>query len=130
MGEDIALLDAVRCVRKNLTDGLGVTIAFIDDHAALAVALAQRAVLAGLASDAEPDMRDRLRSAAEAHRSSHEKALGHPICNAAAAPDMAEACRMLVESYDADMGTYALGKLYEAREAARAALSKAKGETE
>ena len=48
----------------------------------------------------------------------------------AAAPDLAEACRMLVESYDADMGTYALGKLYEAREAARAALSKARGETE
>ena len=47
----------------------------------------------------------------------------------AAAPDMAEACRMLVESHDADMGTYALGKLYEAREAARAALSKARGET-
>ena len=48
----------------------------------------------------------------------------------AAAPDLAEACRMLVESYDADAGTYALGKLYEAREAARAALSKARGETE
>lgn len=48
----------------------------------------------------------------------------------AAAPDLAEACRMLVESYDADMGTYALGKLYEARQAARAALSKARGETE
>ena len=47
----------------------------------------------------------------------------------AAAPDLAEACRMLVESYDADAGTYALGKLYEAREAARAALSKARGET-
>lgn len=47
-----------------------------------------------------------------------------------AAPDLAEACRMLVESYDADMGTYALGKLYEAREAARAALSKARGKTE
>lgn len=46
----------------------------------------------------------------------------------AAAPDLAEACRMLVESYDADMGTYAIGKLYEAREAARAALSKARGE--
>lgn len=47
----------------------------------------------------------------------------------AAAPDLAEACRMFVESYDADAGTYALGKLYEAREAARAALAKARGET-
>lgn len=46
-----------------------------------------------------------------------------------AAPDLAEACRMFVESYDADMGTYALGKLYEARQAATAALSKARGET-
>ena len=47
----------------------------------------------------------------------------------AAAPDLAEACRMFVESYDIDAGTYALGKLYEAREAARAALAKARGET-
>lgn len=46
-----------------------------------------------------------------------------------AAPDLAEACRMFVESYDAEMGTYALGKLYEAREAARLALAKARGET-
>lgn len=48
----------------------------------------------------------------------------------AAAPDLAEACRMLVESYDAETGAYALGRLYEARDAARLALSKARGETE
>lgn len=47
----------------------------------------------------------------------------------AAAPDLAAACRMLVDSYQEATGAYGLGALYEAREAARAALAKARGDT-
>lgn len=71
--------DAICAVRERLTNGLGVVVAFIDDHAGLAVLLAQRAVLAGLASDADPETQERLAAAAEPHRSKHEKALGRLI---------------------------------------------------
>jgi hypothetical protein len=43
------------------------------------IGLAQRAVLAGLASDFPPDMQDRFSCASEKHRADHEKCLGFPI---------------------------------------------------
>ena len=46
---------------------------------AVLVGLAQRAVLAGLASDCQPDMQRRFSEAAEKHREEHEKSLGRKI---------------------------------------------------
>jgi len=86
MMDDDMEAGALCAVRERLTNGLGVVVAFIDDHAGLAVLLAQRAVLAGLASDADPETLTRLAAAAEPHRSKHEKALGRPIAPALPAP--------------------------------------------
>lgn len=66
-------------IRQRLTDGLGVTVAFIDDHAQLAITLAQRAILAGLAVDADPETLARLTEASEKHRQAHENHLGFAI---------------------------------------------------
>lgn len=66
-------------VRSIVNEGLGVDLTFIDDNVMILVGLAQRAVLAGLASDCQPDMQKRLSEAAEKHRAAHESALGRSI---------------------------------------------------
>lgn len=71
--------EAVHIMRERCEEGLGFSCTFVDDDMNVLVALAQRAVLAGLASDAQPDMKRRMTEAAEKHRDGHERALGYPI---------------------------------------------------
>lgn len=70
---------AVDAMRRWTREGLGFNCTFVDDEMRLIVGLAQRAVLAGLASDAQPDALRRFTEASEPHRAAHEKALGRPI---------------------------------------------------
>ena len=70
---------AVDACRRWTKEGLGFNCTFVDDDIKVIVGLAQRAVLAGLDSDAQPDMQRRFREAAEKHRGVHEKALGRSI---------------------------------------------------
>lgn len=72
-------IDAIGATRRWAEEGLGFNCTFVDDDMKVIVGLAQRAVLAGLASDFNPDMQARFKKAAEKHRESHEKSLGHPI---------------------------------------------------
>jgi hypothetical protein len=65
--------------RRIVHDGLGLSTTFVDDGIKVLVGLAQRAVLAGLASDCEPYMQRRFLDAAEKHREEHESALGYLI---------------------------------------------------
>lgn len=71
--------DAISEIRAITRDGLGLSTAFVDDGCRLAVALAQRAVLAGLATDCDPDALRRMTAAAESNRSGHEAELGFKI---------------------------------------------------
>ena len=71
--------DAVEACRRWAKEGLGFNCTFVDDDAKVMVGLAQRAVLAGLASDFDDKMRQRLSEAAEKHREAHENSLGRPI---------------------------------------------------
>lgn len=71
--------DAVSEIRKITQEGLGLSTTFVDDGCRLAVVLAQRAVLAGLATDAEPDALKRMTGAAELNRGGHEAELGFKI---------------------------------------------------
>lgn len=70
---------AVTNCRRWAEEGLGFNCTFVDDDMRVIVGLAQRAVLAGLDSDAKPDMQRRFREAAEKHRADHERMLGRPI---------------------------------------------------
>ena len=70
---------AVDAMRRWAKEGLGFNCTFVDDDMKVIVGLAQRAVLAGLASDFSDDMRRRFTAAAERDRASHEASLGHPI---------------------------------------------------
>jgi hypothetical protein len=65
--------------RRIVREGLGFSTTFVDDGIKVLVGLAQRAVLAGLASDCGPDMQRRFLDAAEKHREEHESALGYLI---------------------------------------------------
>lgn len=71
--------DAVHIMRQCAFEGLGFNCTFVDDDMKVLVGLAQRAVLAGLASDCTEDMQRRFTEAAEKHRAGHERALGHAI---------------------------------------------------
>jgi hypothetical protein len=71
--------EALDACRRIVRDGLGFSATFVDDGIKVLVGLAQRAVLAGLASDCEPDMQRRFSNAAEKHRAEHESALGYLI---------------------------------------------------
>lgn len=71
--------EAVHLMREACQEGLGVNCTFVDDNMSLLVGLAQRAVLAGLDTDAQPDMQRRFREAAEPHRAAHESAIGRAI---------------------------------------------------
>lgn len=71
--------EAVAIMRRTAETGLGFSCTFVDDDMAVLVGLAQRAVLAGLASDMTPDMQRRMNAASEAHRAAHETALGRVI---------------------------------------------------
>ncbi len=70
---------AIREMRRIVKEGLGFNCSFVDDDAMVLVGLAQRAVLAGLASDCKPDMQKRFSDAAEKHRAAHESALGRSL---------------------------------------------------
>lgn len=70
---------AVSIMRERCFDGLGINCTFVDDDMNLLVALAQRAVLAGLDADANPDTQRRMREASERVREGHETALGFSI---------------------------------------------------
>lgn len=72
-------LGAVHAIREWAKKGLGFNCTFVDDDMKLIVGLAQRAVLAGLATDAQPDMQRRFREAAEPWRAAHEKTLGREL---------------------------------------------------
>lgn len=71
--------EAIMGMRQVVMDGLGVNCTFVDDNVRLIVALAQRAILAGLDSDVSDDMRKRFSAAAESARADHESALGYKI---------------------------------------------------
>jgi hypothetical protein len=71
--------DAIRVIRRCVRDGLGFNCGFVDDDVRVAVTLAQRAVLAGLASDLTDDMKNRMTAASEKQREAHEKELGRSI---------------------------------------------------
>ena len=71
--------EAVHIMRETCATGLGMNCTFVDDEMTLLVGLAQRAVLGGLATDAQPDTLKRMMNAAEPHRATHEKSLGRPI---------------------------------------------------
>lgn len=71
--------DAVNACRRWADEGLGFNCTFVDDDMRVLVGLAQRAVLAGLASDFDSGMQDRFLKAAEKHRADHEQSLGRPI---------------------------------------------------
>lgn len=71
--------DAVMTCRRWADEGLGFNCTFVDDDMKVLVGLAQRAVLAGLASDFNSDMQRRFSEVAEKHRASHERSLGRPI---------------------------------------------------
>lgn len=70
---------AVDAMRRWAKEGLNFNCTFVDDDMRVIVGLAQRAVLAGLASDFTPGMQKRLSEASERHRESHEKSLGRAI---------------------------------------------------
>lgn len=70
---------AVDACRQWAREGLGFNCTFVDDDAKVMVGLAQRAVLAGLASDFAPDMQRRFTEAAEKHREAHERSLGREL---------------------------------------------------
>ena len=67
--------DAVAACRRWTREGLGFNCTFVDDDMRVIVGLAQRAVLAGLASDFEPDMQRRFMDASRRHRATHERSL-------------------------------------------------------
>lgn len=71
--------EAVHLMRERCKEGLGMNCTWVDDDMNLLVALAQRAVLAGLAADAEPKSLKRMQEASERNREGHEKALGFQI---------------------------------------------------
>ena len=71
--------NAVWVMRETVRTRLGFNCAFVEDEIMLLVGLAQRAVLAGLASDCTPDMQRRFTEAAEKDRAGHEQALGRAI---------------------------------------------------
>lgn len=66
---------AVDAMRQWAEEGLGFNCTFVDDDMKVIVGLAQRAVLAGLASDFSPDMQRRFTEAAEKHRDAHAHVL-------------------------------------------------------
>src|ERR1700722_6782740 len=68
--------EAVSLCRYYASKALGGNCAFVDDDAKLLAALAQRAVLAGLALDMPTNTLKNLRRAAENDRDVHEAALG------------------------------------------------------
>lgn len=70
---------AVDMMRQTAEVGLGFNCAFVDDDMRVMVGLAQRAVLAGLASDLSDDMQMRMVRASEPHRAGHEASLGRAI---------------------------------------------------
>lgn len=70
---------AVLAMRRWAKEGLGFNSTFVDDEMRVAVGLAQRAILAGLASDFNPNMQRRFLEAAEQQRAVHEKSLGRQI---------------------------------------------------
>lgn len=77
--EDGLTMGAVHAVREVAREGLGFNATFVDDDMKIIVGLAQRAVLAGLASDCHPPTLARFQAASEKWRDGHEKALGRPI---------------------------------------------------
>lgn len=70
---------AVDMMRATALYGLGFNCTFVDDDMKILVALAQRAVLAGLASDFTPDIQKLFSATAERFRKDHEHALGREI---------------------------------------------------
>lgn len=75
------------------TDQLGLPGGFTEDNLSLLVSLAQRAVIAGLATDTKDDVLVRLRAAAGPTKEAHERALRRRITrqDVAAAPEKANA---------------------------------------
>lgn len=71
--------DCVSIMRAKCREWLGFNCTFVDDDMRVICGLAQRAVLAGLASDFSDSMQRRFTEAAEKHRAEHERALGYPI---------------------------------------------------
>lgn len=70
---------AVDAMRYWASEGLGFNCTFVDDDMKVIVGLAQRAVLAGLATDFSADMQKRFSEAAEKSRDDHERALGRSL---------------------------------------------------
>ena len=90
---------ALASIREIVAQGLGFNSTLIEDDVRIAVALAQRAVLLGLATDFTDDMQTRLATAAEPFRTDHLMSLGRGraprsglerILNALPVPDTAK----------------------------------------
>lgn len=76
-------MEVIGIMRQTAEEGLGVQCTFVDDNMTYMVALAQRAVLAGLIDDASPGTKQRLLTTVEPTRANHETALGRKIDKAA-----------------------------------------------
>jgi hypothetical protein len=70
---------AVHAMREAAKTGLNMNCTFVDDEVRLIVGLAQRAILAGLAADAEPATLKRMQEHVETYRAGHEASLGFAI---------------------------------------------------
>ena len=70
---------ATVAMRRWCERGLDWNCTFVDDDMRLVVGLAQRAVLAGLATDFPVETQERFRAAAEKARAEHEASLGRQI---------------------------------------------------
>ena len=75
--------DAVEAMRRWTKEGLGFNCTFVDDDMKVIVCLAQRAVLAGLASDFNENMQRSFLAASEKCRADHERSLGFAIAQQA-----------------------------------------------
>lgn len=70
---------AVCAMREHTKAGLNMNCTFVDDEVRLLVALAQRAILVGVAEDAHPGTLRRMKEHVEQFRADHEAALGFPL---------------------------------------------------
>lgn len=74
-GDDEFRDGVVDTIRMIVRQGLGFNSTFVDDDVRVAVGLAQRAVLVGLASDFSADMQKRMMEASGRCRVDHAKSL-------------------------------------------------------
>ncbi len=77
---------ATAIMRERYHAAFGINCTFVDDEMAVLCALGQRAILAGLAADADAGFKRCAAPLAEEPRAGHETAPGFPIPQAGPAP--------------------------------------------